>query len=209
MRVGEAMKIDRFYQTLVRRRGRAAWTMVGAMIVLSTATPSSYGLEFPMTTQLTIPNGAYLVASQVHQENPEQQVAALYANLNTKKSVSAIDLRAVSLASRQIELARTPKGAQQAAFNIIRTEYKKWNKSQEACLVKLWTRESHWNYKAHNYRSGAHGIAQSYPAIKMESVGLDWRTNPVTQIRWGLNYIDKRYGSPCKAIYRHNVRGSY
>ncbi|MGI9226639.1 MAG: transglycosylase SLT domain-containing protein [Candidatus Nanopelagicaceae bacterium] len=203
------MKIDRFYQTLVRRRGRAAWTMVGAMIVLSTATPSSYGLEFPMTTQLTIPNGAYLVASQVHQENPEQQVAALYANLNTKKSVSAIDLRAVSLASRQIELARTPKGAQQAAFNIIRTEYKKWNKSQEACLVKLWTRESHWNYKAHNYRSGAHGIAQSYPAIKMESVGLDWRTNPVTQIRWGLNYIDKRYGSPCKALYRHNVRGSY
>jgi hypothetical protein len=209
MRVGEAMKIDRFYQTLVRRRGRAAWTMVGAMIVLSTATPSSYGLEFPMTTQLTIPNSAYLVASQVHQENPEQQVAALYANLNTKKSVSAIDLRAVSLASRQIELARTPKGAQQAAFNIIRTEYKKWNKSQEACLVKLWTRESHWNYKAHNYRSGAHGIAQSYPAIKMESVGLDWRTNPVTQIRWGLNYIDKRYGSPCKALYRHNVRGSY
>ena len=203
------MKIDRFYQTLVRRRGRAAWTMVGAMIVLSTATPSSYGLEFPMTTQLTIPNSAYLVASQVHQENPEQQVAALYANLNTKKSVSAIDLRAVSLASRQIELARTPKGAQQAAFNIIRTEYKKWNKSQEACLVKLWTRESHWNYKAHNYRSGAHGIAQSYPAIKMESVGLDWRTNPVTQIRWGLNYIDKRYGSPCKALYRHNVRGSY
>jgi len=203
------MKIDRFYQTLVRRRGRAAWTMVGAMIVLSTATPSSYGLEFPMTTQLTIPNGAYLVASQVHQENPEQQVAALYANLNTKKSVSAIDLRAVSLASRQIELARTPKGAQQAAFNIIRTEYKKWNKSQEACLVKLWTKESHWNYKAHNYRSGAHGIAQSYPAIKMESVGLDWRTNPVTQIRWGLNYIDKRYGSPCKALYRHNVRGSY
>ena len=203
------MKIDRFYQTLVRRRGRAAWTMVGAMIVLSTATPSSYGLEFPMTTQLTIPNSAYLVASQVHQENPEQQVAALYANLNTKMSVSAIDLRAVSLASRQIELARTPKGAQQAAFNIIRTEYKKWNKSQEACLVKLWTRESHWNYKAHNYRSGAHGIAQSYPAIKMESVGLDWRTNPVTQIRWGLNYIDKRYGSPCKALYRHNVRGSY
>ena len=203
------MKIDRFYQTLVRRRGRAAWTMVGAMIVLSTATPSSYGLEFPMTTQLSLPDGAFLVASQVHQENPEQQVAALYANLNTKKSVSAIDLRAVSLASRQVELARTPKGAQQAAFNIIRTEYKKWNKSQEACLVKLWTRESHWNYKAHNYRSGAHGIPQSYPAIKMESVGLDWRTNPVTQIRWGLNYIDKRYGSPCKALYRQNARGSY
>ena len=206
------MKIDRFYQALVARRARAAWAMVATMVVMSTATPSSYGLEFPMTTQLSLPDqnsGAYLVASQVHQENPDQQVAALYANLNTKKSVSAIDLRAVALASRQIELARTPNGAKQVAFSIIRTEYKRWNASQEKCLVKLWTKESHWNYKAHNYRSGAHGIAQAYPAIKMESQGLDWRTNAVTQIRWGLNYIDKRYGSPCKALYRHNARGAY
>ncbi|MEY2597488.1 MAG: hypothetical protein RL182_571 [Actinomycetota bacterium] len=208
-KAGEAMKIDRFYQALVARRARAALTMVATMVVISSATPAAHGLEFPMTTQLSLPDGAYLVASQVHQENPDKQVAALYANLNTKKSVSAIDLRAVALASRQIELARTPNGAKQVAFSIIRTEYKRWNASQEACLVKLWTKESHWNYKAHNYRSGAHGIPQSFPATKMESVGLDWRTNPVTQIRWGLNYIDKRYGSPCKALYRHNVRGAY
>jgi len=203
------MKIDRFYQAIVNRRARAAWTMVATMVVMSTATPSSYGLEFPMTTQLTLPDSAYLVASQVHQDNPDQQVAALYASINTKKSVSAIDLRAVALASRQIELARTPNGAKQVALSIIRTEYKKWNASQEACLIKLWTKESHWNYQAHNYRSGAHGIAQAYPAIKMETMGLDWRTNAVTQIRWGLNYIDKRYGTPCKALYRHNRRGAY
>jgi hypothetical protein len=203
------MRIDRFYQALVARRARAAWSMVATMVVLATAAPSSYGLEFPMTTQLALPESAYLIASQVHQEDPEQQVASLYANINTKKSVSAIDLRAVAIASRQIEMARTPYGAKQVAFSIIRTEYKRWNASQEKCLVTLWTRESHWNYKAHNYRSGAHGIAQAYPAIKMESVGLDWRTNAVTQIRWGLNYIDKRYGSPCKALYRHNARGAY
>ena len=205
------MKIDRFYKALVARRGRAAWAMVATMVVMSTATPSSYGLEFPMTTSLTLPaqDGAYLVAGQVHEENPNQQVASLYANLNTKMSVTAIDLRAVSIASRQIELARTPEGAKQVALAIVQTEYKKWNATQQACLVKLWTKESHWNYQAHNYRSGAHGIAQAFPAVKMESVGLDWRTNPVTQIRWGLNYIDKRYGSPCKALYRHNARGSY
>ena len=205
------MKIDRFYSAIVNRRARAAWTMVATMVVLASAAPSSYGLEFPMTTQLTLPDqsGAYLVASQVHQENPDQQVASLYARINTKMSVSAIDLRAVALASRQIELARTPSGAQQVARAIIRTEYPKWNAAQESCLVKLWTKESHWNYQAHNYRSGAHGIAQAYPAIKMESVGLDWRTNAVTQIRWGLNYIDKRYGTPCKALYRHNRRGAY
>lgn len=205
------MKIDRFYKALVARRGRAAWAMVATMVVMSTATPSSYGLEFPMTTSLTLPaqDGAFLVAGQVHEENPNQQVASLYANLNTKMSVTAIDLRAVSIASRQIELARTPEGAQQVAMAIIQTEYKKWNATQQACLVKLWNKESHWNYQAHNYRSGAHGIAQALPADKMEIIALDWRTNAVTQIRWGLNYIDKRYGTPCKALARHNARGAY
>jgi hypothetical protein len=206
------MKIDRFYQALVAKRGRAAWAMVATMVVMATATPSSYGLEFPMTTSLSLPSepdGVNLVAGQVHEENPAQQVASLYAKLNAKMSVTGIELRAVSIVTRQIELARTPSGAQQVAKSIIRTEYKKWNAAQETCLVKLWTKESHWNYKAHNYRSGAHGIPQAYPAIKMESMGSDWRTNAVTQIRWGLNYIDKRYGSPCKALYRHNVRGAY
>jgi Rieske Fe-S protein len=142
------MRIDRFYQALVARRARAAWSMVATMVVLATAAPSSYGLEFPMTTQLALPEGAYLIASQVHQENPEQQVASLYANINTKKSVSAIDLRAVAIASRQIEMARTPDGAKQVALSIIRTEYKRWNASQEKCLVTLWTRESQSKWKA-------------------------------------------------------------
>ena len=202
------MKIDRLYQTLVRRRGRTAWIMIASMLFISTSTPSSFGLEFPMTTSLTVPDsdsGAFLVASQ----SPEQQVAALYASIDLKNQVSAIDLRAVSLASRQIEQARTSYGAKQVALRIVRAEYPKWSSAQESCLVKLWNKESHWNYKAHNYRSGAHGIAQAFPAVKMESVGLDWRTNPVTQIRWGLNYIEKRYGTPCKALARHYARGAY
>ena len=34
----------------------------------------------------------------------------------------------------------------------------------------------------------------------MSVIALDWRTNPVTQIRWGLHYIDLRYSTPCKAL---------
>ena len=189
------------------------WFVIGAMLFMSSATPSAYGLEFPMTTQLTLPDssnttGAFLVAANSDQ-NPDKQVAALYASLDSKVQVSAIDIRAVSLASRQIEQARTPYGAKQVALRIVRTEYPKWGASQQSCLVTLWNRESHWNYKAHNYYSGAHGIAQAFPAVKMESIGLDWRTNPVTQIRWGLSYIESRYGTPCKALARHNYRGAY
>jgi len=33
----------------------------------------------------------------------------------------------------------------------------------------------------------------------MEVISSDWRTNPLTQIRWGLRYIDIRYETPCQA----------
>jgi hypothetical protein len=33
----------------------------------------------------------------------------------------------------------------------------------------------------------------------MARFGDDWRTNPETQIRWGLWYIETRYGTPCGA----------
>ena len=67
------------------------------------------------------------------------------------------------------------------------------------CLDKLWTKESGWNHKAQNGSSGAYGIPQAYPGSKMASVGDDWRTNPATQIKWGLGYIKGRYGTPCEA----------
>jgi hypothetical protein len=76
--------------------------------------------------------------------------------------------------------------------------------SQFGCLQKLWNKESHWNYKAANPSSGAYGIPQALPGSKMGSEGSDWRTNYKTQVRWGLGYIDDRYGTPCKA-WAHSV----
>ncbi len=71
--------------------------------------------------------------------------------------------------------------------------------SQWSCLDQLWNGESGWRWSADNPSSGAYGIPQSLPASKMGSVGPDWLTNPVTQIRWGLGYIRGAYGSPCRA----------
>ena len=70
---------------------------------------------------------------------------------------------------------------------------------QWPCLDKLWKKESGWNYKATNRSSGAYGIPQALPGKKMASAGSDWRTNPATQIKWGLGYIKGRYGTPCAA----------
>jgi len=80
---------------------------------------------------------------------------------------------------------------------------------QFPCLDKLWTKESHWNTKASNSGSGAYGIPQALPGSKMGSEGSDWRTNPATQIKWGLGYIEGRYDTPCKAWSHSESTGWY
>lgn len=80
-----------------------------------------------------------------------------------------------------------------------------FSESQFGCLDSLWERESKWNVYADNPSSSAYGIPQALPGSKMASAGADWRTNPVTQIRWGLGYIEDRYGSPCGA-WAHSQR---
>ncbi|WP_406832118.1 hypothetical protein ABEG17_04645 [Pedococcus sp. KACC 23699] len=74
-----------------------------------------------------------------------------------------------------------------------------FDQSQWSCLDNLWMGESGWKHTAANSSSGAYGIPQSLPGSKMASVGADWQTNPVTQIRWGLQYIKSSYGTPCNA----------
>ncbi|MEV0487419.1 lytic transglycosylase domain-containing protein [Streptomyces sp. NPDC050508] len=70
---------------------------------------------------------------------------------------------------------------------------------QFQCFSNIVDHESSWNYRAVNASSGAYGLFQALPGSKMSSVGSDWQTNPGTQIKWGLKYMDSRYGSPCEA----------
>jgi hypothetical protein len=84
-----------------------------------------------------------------------------------------------------------------------------WGRSQFPPLQALWNQESGWRWNATNPISGAYGIPQSLPALKMAAAGPDWRTNPATQIRWGLGYIRGRYGSPAAAEAHELTAGWY
>jgi hypothetical protein len=84
-----------------------------------------------------------------------------------------------------------------------------WSERQWRCLDRLWMRESNWNHLARNRGSGAYGIPQALPAGKMRSAGADWRSSAETQIKWGLGYIAKRYGSPCAAWGHAEAAGWY
>ncbi|NBM17313.1 transglycosylase SLT domain-containing protein [Streptomyces sp. GC420] len=70
---------------------------------------------------------------------------------------------------------------------------------QFQCFSNIVNHESTWNYRAVNPSSGAYGLVQALPGSKMATAGADWQTNPATQIKWGLNYMNDRYGSPCGA----------
>ena len=188
------------------RRALAIWTTVAACLGFALLQPSAYGLEFPATTTLTMPvsdaldsltGEVYLIANTVTEIEPVE--AALFSELASSATVSASAMSLVSSASASVELARTPKGAREVAKVLMEDKYG-WGDRQFACLVGLWTKESNWNYRSSNKRTGAHGIPQALPATKMDSAGTDWRTNPVTQISWGLRYIESRYDTPCGAF---------
>lgn len=182
-------------------RSLGAWLSIAALILVASIQPSASALEFPMVSHLVLPDSAALTAAPITTE-------ALFTQLRTQALVSSDEIAQASFESSQVEKARSTSGAKSVARIIMAEEYD-WKTRQFGCLETLWTRESHWNYRAHNYSSGAHGIPQALPASKMEVIATDWRTNPVTQIRWGLHYIDVRYDTPCKALAKFNQSRSY
>jgi colicin import membrane protein len=100
-----------------------------------------------------------------------------------------------------------PSGAQAYAASILPSYG--WGQGEMSALITLWNKESDWRTTATNASSGAYGIGQSLPAEKMASEGADWQTSYQTQIRWGLNYIKERYGSPSAAWSFHLAHNWY
>jgi hypothetical protein len=78
----------------------------------------------------------------------------------------------------------------------------KWSsKSEWECFDQIIEHESSWNPWTDNGMGWEEtgGIPQAHPSNKMAEAGKDYRSNVWTQIKWGLNYIDSTYGTPCNA----------
>ncbi len=146
---------------------------------------------------------AHLVASRANLTTVRNAVEA--------KQLAAERARAAALAkARRQAAARAAREAERKAIianarvnpravaRLLLPQYG-FSGSQFGCLDSLWTKESGWNYRAMNASSGAYGIPQSLPGSKMGTIAGDWQSNPVTQIKWGLNYIRSVYGTPCAA----------
>ncbi|MGC7152992.1 hypothetical protein [Paenarthrobacter ureafaciens] len=140
----------------------------------------------------------------------EQAAAAQAA---AEKAAAAAKAAADKAAAEAAAAAAAPKAvddpaAAKAYAASILANYG-WGPGEMTALNTLWEKESNWRTTATNASSGAYGIVQSLPAGKMASAGADWQTNYQTQIKWGLNYIKERYGSPSAALAFHLANNWY
>jgi hypothetical protein len=81
--------------------------------------------------------------------------------------------------------------------------------TQYGCIYQIFQRESKWNPLLLNSKSGAYGIPQAMPGSKMAKFGSNWRYSPLTQVKWGLWYVNSRYGSACQAWAFWQAHGWY
>ena len=134
-----------------------------------------------------------------------EQAARVQAAKDAAKKKKAEDEAAAKAAKIKAESGTGDAGASfsvQASYSAAEVQAMAKTivgSGQYMCFSNIVSRESGWNYTATNASSGAYGLVQALPGSKMSTAGADWRTNPATQIKWGLNYMNSRYGSPCDA----------
>jgi len=83
-----------------------------------------------------------------------------------------------------------------------------FGESEVEPLLALVQRESNFRHTAQNPTSTAYGLFQFLDST-WKGLGAVKTTDPEKQIELGIKYIQKRYGTPSKAIAYHNQYNSY
>jgi hypothetical protein len=182
---------------------------VPAPIVALSTSPSSSGRA------ATDDRAAERAAAKTR-DNREAARAQLIAAKHAAKRAKSLGLETKAIAAQQAKIkADIAAAAKRAAEEKAARERALRNRgyepgvSQFDCFNNIIMRESMWRINATNPSSGAYGIPQALPGSKMASEGSDWRTNPATQIIWGIKYMKDRYGSPCGAWSFKRSNGWY
>lgn len=144
--------------------------------------------------RVTAPN-----VGRVYREDFVSQTTTTTTTALPKKMVAAVNHTA---------LVRTPSISKAVGSEECRGWAREAGVAEADLDNAMWLigKESGCRVDAHN-PSGAHGIPQALPGSKMASAGADYMTNPVTQIKWMIGYVNARYGGwagACAHSRAHN-----
>ncbi|MGH3329334.1 MAG: hypothetical protein ACRDPT_16355 [Streptomycetales bacterium] len=178
-----------------------ATAVLGATVATSVATTgATTGAEHRSRNSQQANPARQSSATSVPDPADEQdhlRAARLQARMNRVPSARPAPERDGTRASRTMARESLSGSPRELARDMLAEHG--WSDDQYPCLDDLWERESGWNVHAENPSSGAYGIPQALPGSKMAAAGPDWQGSAATQITWGLDYIDDRYGTPCGA----------
>lgn len=200
------MRFEKTRQALVTVTASA---LIAAGLIVSG--PATTGVAIPpqptVAAATATPSAEYVamrkekIASRSSTRNEPPQNVVVKKKVQKVEKKKAVKPAKKSTSTTKVRSIASNSGANRAIGRKLAAQ-RGWTGDQWTCLNNLWTKESGWRHAADNPYSSAYGIPQALPGSKMKSAGSDWRTNPATQIKWGLGYIKGRYGTPCGA-WRH------
>jgi hypothetical protein len=210
--------LSRDRQIFTRKRNKLTIAAVAGTLTVATAA-SAAAVAWPSGSASGATGSAGAAFATLNHSNHRYQPADRRADhqptvQDAKLAVArfrvAAEHRATLTAGRTASGPATPaaSGTPQSIAKSMLASFG-WSSSQFSCLEPLWAHESGWNPAATNPSTGAYGIPQAEPGSKMASAGPDWKSDPATQIKWGLGYIKDTYGSPCGAESHEQADGWY
>jgi len=177
-------------RVLTRRTLRTGLAVFGSLLALSPVIPAGDIAAAAPLSSFTVTGSTDDLAAYRQALLSKQTVAIEVTNATIK---ALHDQRV-----QELGYEPTTTDPRDIARQIMVNKYS-WGEDQFSCYNNIIMRESKWIVSADNPHSSAYGIPQALPGKKMAAFGADWRTNPATQIRWGLDYVHDRYGTPCGA----------
>ena len=158
----------------------------------------------PTTAAAPVESGetADTAAADVLAQRSQRQVTSRSSRRDATKA-TALTMSAGPVVTRSQSLSEgDPRDIARALLPLYG-----FSSDQFSCLDSLYMSESGWRVNADNPSSSAYGIPQAL--TQLHDLPADYMTSAEAQIRWGLEYIQGTYGSPCSAWSFKSGHGWY
>jgi hypothetical protein len=151
----------------------------------------------------TAPQGDVTASAADLRERAERPVSSRSARRTDAAKATALSMSAGSAVTKSEKLS---EGDPRDIARALLPAYG-FSSDQFSCLDSLYMSESGWRIDADNPTSSAYGIPQAL--TEMHDLPADYMTSAESQIRWGLEYIQDAYGTPCSAWSFKSSHGWY